>query len=303
MEILVKSRQCKPLDQGLIADRLLGCARLPSLGSIDRVLRELVNAEQCFTSQVADVIRRDPSMTTRLLRLVNSVYFGLAVPVSSIEDAVFYLGVRQVRQLAMVTPVIEDLQKMGCGAQFTWHAFWQHCVGVAILTPEILGDVQSSTDETDYVSGLLHDVGKIVMGAIFPQHFAEIREAVESSRRCLLEIESEILGMNHTELGAMYLRNHHLPAVTIKVAQFHHEPELAGEHRRYVAAVQIADLLVRRAGIGDSGNPILEGEEDSSGASGWKILFPQNTEQERAMAQANLDRSLERLPAILEGLV
>jgi HD-like signal output (HDOD) protein len=119
MEILVKTRHCKPLDQGIIADRLLGCARLPSLGSIDRVLRELVNAEQCFTSQVADVIRRDPSMTTRLLRLVNSVYFGLAVPVSSIEDAVFYLGVRQVRQLAMVTPVIEDLQKMGCGPQFT----------------------------------------------------------------------------------------------------------------------------------------------------------------------------------------
>ncbi len=303
MDILVKTRHCKPLEKHVIADRLLGCARLPSLGSIDKVLRELVNAERCFTSQVADVIRRDPSMTTRLLRLVNSVYFGLSVPVSSIEDAVFYLGVRQVRQLAMVTPVIEDLQKLGGSSQFTWHAFWQHCVGVAILTPEILGDVQTSTDETDYVSGLLHDVGKIVMGAIFPQHFAEIREASEEHRRDLLETETEILGLNHCDLGAMYLRNHHLPEVTIKVAQFHHQPELAGEQRRYVAAVQIADLLVRHASIGDSGNPMTVTESDSASASGWKILFPQNTEQERAMAQANLSRSLERLPAILEGLV
>ena len=153
------------LNSAQIELQLHNCARLPSLGSIDRVLRELVNAEQCFTSQVADVIRRDPSMTTRLLRLVNSVYFGLTLPVTSIEEAVFYLGVRQVRQLAMVTPVVEDLQRFAGKDSFPWHAFWQHCVGTAILTPEIMGDVQSSQDETDYVSGLLHDVGKIAIAA------------------------------------------------------------------------------------------------------------------------------------------
>jgi len=174
MEVLTRPTALARLNSAQIELQLHNCARLPSLGSIDRVLRELVNAEQCFTSQVADVIRRDPSMTTRLLRLVNSVYFGLTLPVTSIEEAVFYLGVRQVRQLAMVTPVVEDLQRFAGKDSFPWHAFWQHCVGTAILTPEIMGDVQSSQDETDYVAGLLHDVGKIAMAAVFPAHFEAI---------------------------------------------------------------------------------------------------------------------------------
>ena len=98
-----------PFARDEIARRLSKCALLPSLSSINSVLRELLNAEQRYTAQISDIIRRDPSMTTRMLRLVNSVYYALSAPVTSIEEAVFYLGIRQVRQLAMSTPIIEDL--------------------------------------------------------------------------------------------------------------------------------------------------------------------------------------------------
>jgi HD-like signal output (HDOD) protein len=86
-----------PLTFQQIEGRLRNCARLPSLRSIDSALRELLNADQRYTNQIAEVIRRDPSLTSRLLRLVNSVYYGLSSPVNSIEEAVFYLGVRQIR--------------------------------------------------------------------------------------------------------------------------------------------------------------------------------------------------------------
>jgi putative nucleotidyltransferase with HDIG domain len=290
------------LDVATIELRMKSCARLPSLSSIDRVLRELVNAEECFTSQVADVIRRDPSMTTRLLRLVNSVYFGLSLPVTSIEEAVFYLGVRQVRQLAMVTPVIEDLQKLSGKAAFPWHSFWQHCVSTAILTPEILSDAQWAQDETDYVAGLLHDVGKIVMAAVFPEYFAAVHACARQGKQ-LLEMERQILGMDHCELGGMYLRHHNLPDTAVQAALFHHQPELAPRHARYVAAVHIADLLVRHAEIGDSGNYEPVPEKLWTDAPAWGILFPGTSEEERPIAAANLRRSLERLPAILEGMV
>src|SRR5260221_1294339 len=97
-----------PLTLDEVESRAKTCARLPSLGSINSALRELLSADQRYTSQISEVIRRDPSLTSRLLRLVNSVYYGLTTPVNSIEEAVFYLGIRQIRQLAMVTPVIED---------------------------------------------------------------------------------------------------------------------------------------------------------------------------------------------------
>ena len=171
-----QTSRVNPLTRNQIDIRLKNCPRLPSLSSINSALRELLNAEQRYASQISDVIRRDPSLTARILRLVNSVYYGLTSPVNSIEEAVFYLGVRQIRQLAMVTPVIEDFQRLTGSVSFPWREFWRHCIGVAIMTREVLSGVSSSTDEADYVAGLVHDVGKIVMAAVFPLHFSAIHQ-------------------------------------------------------------------------------------------------------------------------------
>src|SRR5580700_1648565 len=120
LEISAPPANCERLDRTHIDARLSGCACLPSLATIDSALKELLGADQRYTSQIAEIIRRDPSLTARLLRLVNSVYYGISTPIKSIEEAVFYLGVRQIRQLAMVTPVIEDFQKLAGAKGFVW---------------------------------------------------------------------------------------------------------------------------------------------------------------------------------------
>jgi putative nucleotidyltransferase with HDIG domain len=299
----------RPLTREQIEKRLKYCPRLPSLSTINSALRELLNADQRYTSQVAEIIRRDPSLTARLLRLVNSVYYGLSTPVNNIEEAVFYLGVRQIRQLVMVTPIIEDFQKLAGKTPFPWRDFWQHCIGTAILTREVISALRAPTDEVDYVAGLIHDVGKIAMAAACPEHFEAIycsqrgREAAD-----LRELERQILGLDHTELGALYLKSHNLPDVLVDISRFHHQPECAGHNAPLVAAVQIADLLVRHANIGHSGNRAGVGDNDWLHASGWDILVPDVGEQgnggcEGELARANLKRSLARLPTILEGLV
>lgn len=292
-----------PVGRALIEERVKGCAHLPSLRSIDSALRELLNSDRRYTHQISEIIRRDPSLTARLLRLVNSVYYGLTTPINSIEEAVFYLGVRQIRQLAMVTPVIEDFTRLAGNTPFPWREFWQHCIGVAIMTREVISCVHVPADDSDYVAGLVHDMGKIVMAATFPDHFLEIQRRAATDHRPLLAMETEVLGMDHTELGAIYLQDHNLPHIMIESARYHHQPERAGHHIQIVAAVQIADLLVRHAGIGNSGDASPITPEIWLNASGWDILFPQRRESERAIAHAALRRSLERLPSILQGLV
>jgi HD-like signal output (HDOD) protein len=292
------------LERGLIVDRIKGCARLPSLRSIDSALRELLNAEGRYTTQISEIIRRDPSLTARLLRLVNSVYYGLTTPVNNIEEAVFYLGVRQIRQLATVTPIIEDFQTLAGNTPFPWRSFWQHCIATAIITREITNVTGIAVDEADYVAGLVHDVGKIVMAAAFPAQFAEVVQTVKRREATQLEAEKKILGMDHTELGGIYLEHHHLPPVMVETARYHHEPGRAAAYANIVASVQIADLLVRHADIGNSGNNEPVNEEAWLAAEGWNILFPKGRgETERSIARAALKRSLERLPTILEGLV
>jgi HD-like signal output (HDOD) protein len=126
-------RSVGKLDLKEIESQLALCPSLPSLGSINKALQGLLLAEQRFSAQISEIIRRDPSLTSRLLRLVNSVYYGLTTPVNSIEEAVFYLGVRQIRQLTMVTPIIEDFQRLTKQCAFPWREFWQHSIGTAIL--------------------------------------------------------------------------------------------------------------------------------------------------------------------------
>ena len=297
------SEKSARLDRLAVIKRLELCPSLPSLGSINKALQGLLHAEQRYSAHISEIVRRDPSLTSRLLRLVNSVYYGLATPVNSIEEAVFYLGVRQIRQLTTVTPIIEDFQRLSSQCVFPWRDFWQHCIGTAILTREVVSMVQSPTDESDYVAGLVHDVGKIIMAWSFPDHFAEIHRQAELAQRDLVEIENEVLGIDHGELGALYLERHRLPELMVKTCRFHHSPEKADNHQLIIAAVQIADLLMRNAQIGCSGNYLEVTHEHCLQASGWRVLFPEMQDAEQAIARASLRRSLERLPHVLEGLV
>src|SRR5260370_40891309 len=106
MQILVPE-SVKKLDPKAIRSQVGSCPALPSLGSISEALQDLVFAEQRFSAQISEVIRRDPSRTARLLRLVNSVYYGLSTLLNEIEEAGCYVGARQFRHLWMVAPIVE----------------------------------------------------------------------------------------------------------------------------------------------------------------------------------------------------
>lgn len=286
-----------------IQSQLARCPSLPSLGSINKALQGLLLMEQRYTAQIAEIIRRDPSLTARLLRLVNSVYYGLTSPVNTIEEAVFYLGVREIRQLVVVTPVIEDFQRLTCQCAFPWREFWQHCIGTALLTREIAGAVQLPGEESEYVAGLIHDIGKLVMAWAFPDHFAEIHRQALETKRDLIEIEKEILGVDHAELGALYLERHRLSDMMVKTARYHHQPEKAEGCEQLVASVQIADLLLRSENMGCSGNYLEVTREQCMAASGWNMLLSDMPEMERPIFQASLSHKLQLLPRTLDGMV
>src|SRR3954470_13950213 len=137
--ILPQSGSATRFSETEIKRRIEACPKLASLQSINRALSALVRSEQSLNSQIAEVIRRDPSLSARLLRMVNSVYFGLSARVNNIEEAVFFLGLRQIRELSMATPVIEELEQLQQNTSaLPWKELWAHSISTAILTREIL---------------------------------------------------------------------------------------------------------------------------------------------------------------------
>jgi HD-like signal output (HDOD) protein len=187
--------------------------------------------------------------------------------------------------------------------RFPWRQFWRHCIGTALLTRELVDLVESPEGESDYVSGLIHDVGKIVMSSVFPAHFHAVYYRQPDSGVELVDIEKEVLGMDHAELGALYLQQQRLPDIFVEVARFHHQPGAAPHHPKTVAAVQVADLMVRHTQIGHSGNHAEVAKDSWMASAGWEILFAGQTQGEQAIAQASLSRSLARIPAILESIL
>lgn len=287
-----------------ICRRIEYCPRLGSLRSINEALQELLHAEQSYTAQIAEIIRRDPTLTARLLKLVNSVFFGLSTRITNIEEAVFYMGLRQIRELGMATPIIEDFNNLQVGfRKVNWRQMWQHSIGTAILTREILSLINYPLgDDADYIVGLVHNVGKIVQAFAFPQEFDRLVSMPADNTEALAQHEREWIGWDHARIGAYYLEQHKLGEAIVEAVRYHNQPYEAEAYPQLAAAVQVADHLVRTVGIQgiEQTPPVTEAQWTE--LAGWEILFGAN-EEESHLAMASLRHSLQLLPTIIKGMV
>jgi len=289
-----------------IRRRIDACPKLASLQCNNRALSDLVKSELSLTSQIAEIIRRDPSLSARLLRMVNSVYFGLSARVNNIEEAVFFLGLRQIRELSMATPVIEELEGLqnSSAVPLPWRDLWAHSIGTAVLTREILRATPLAIDdETDYLAGLLHNVGKVVMASAFPDELHEVTRTPHSSTSDVCAHERRLIGWDHGQIGAYYLERHQLSEEITLAVKFHNDPNMAPRQRLFAAAVQVADNLVRHAGISGGFELVDPVKTDSwMELDGWTILYGAEGE-ESSLARAHIANALQQLPAMLSGLL
>ncbi|HYC71897.1 MAG TPA: HDOD domain-containing protein [Opitutaceae bacterium] len=294
-----------PCSDDEIRRRISACPKLASLHSINLALRDLLNSEQSLASQIAGIIRRDPSLSARLLRMVNSVYYGLSSSVNNIEDAVFFLGLRQIRELSLATPVIEELDQLqlASGTPLPWKDLWAHSLATAVFTREILRNTPVAVDdETDYLVGLLHNVGKVVMASAFPDELTRTAALPAASPAEVGRFEREAIGWDHAAIGAAYLERHKLSEEIVFAVRYHMEPGRAPRHAQFAAAVQVADHLVRHAGITGGFEQVGPIERDSwTQLDGWGILYGIDGPESR-LARAAIDNTLQRLPQLLSGM-
>ena len=295
-----------PTREEEIIQRINACPKLASLESINRALGDLVRSDGSLNSQIAEVIRRDPSLSARLLRMVNSVYFGLSTRVNNIEEAVFFLGLRQIRQLSMATPIIEELDQLQQTTTPTlpWKELWTHSIATAILAREILASTSLDIDDdTDYLVGLLHNVGKVVMAYAFPEELRTLIATPATTPAEFCRLERELIGWDHGRIGAHYLTSHQLSDEIVSAVQYHNDPDRAPRHRLFAAAVQVADHLARHSGISGGFEQVAPVEADAwLRLDGWRILYGSDG-PESSLARASIANSLQRLPSMLKGLL
>ena len=241
---------------------------LPTLPRTILKITETINHPKSSASDLAGIITNDQVLTARLLRLVNSSFYGFPQKISTVTTAIVLLGFDAIRNLLLTSSVFDLFSNNKKTKTAVMDAYWDHSFGCA-LGAKVIGEfLRYEKVEELFVAGLLHDIGKIVEMIFLPDGFSSVASMVNEQNILFITAEERVLGYTHAEIGKLLAEKWNLPPKLIHIIACHHDPGLAGAFAREAAIVHLSDILCRALNIGSGGDnkmPLLNRE-------GWERL-------------------------------
>ena len=237
--------------RGIVSDRTVQALvssmdSLPVLPQLYRDITDELNASDPSPQIVGRIIAKDVGMTAAILKVVHSSFFGFARHIATPEQAVVLLGLNTVRSLVLTTHIFSlfDLSKV---PDYSLPELWDHCIRVSALARRICQTMQTDKEMEDNagIAGMLHDVGKLIFAAKLTKQYNEILRIVRQENRLVWEVERDMLGVTHTEVGAYLMGLWGLPSPVVEAIAFHHAPTAAGEGFKPLTAVHAANVFDR----------------------------------------------------------
>jgi HD-like signal output (HDOD) protein/CheY-like chemotaxis protein len=219
-----------------------GLGELPSLSSTYASLTHAVKDPNTSIGQIADILRHDVAMSAKILQLVNSAFFGLAQRITSLENAVGYLGMETIKNLALVSETFRVFVPDSRVPQSVFESIQQHAHRTAAIARAL--PLDPKTQDITVVAALLHDIGKLVLATKVPDTFCSVLSHTREYGCKQFEAEEELLGASHAEIGAYLLGLWGIPNLAVEAIAHHHRP-IRIRHAGFdcAAAVYVADLL------------------------------------------------------------
>jgi HD-like signal output (HDOD) protein/ActR/RegA family two-component response regulator len=262
------SKPCDPQILKSAVDRALGLrtllgneslkalvAQMDSLPSLPALFQEIVHKLQdphVSLAEIGRIVAKDIGMSAKILKLVNSAYFGLAQPITSVERAVTHLGLETITSLALSVKVFSQYDGADVPA-FSAESLWDHSMRTAAFARTVAQTESLDKKAADdaFTAGMLHDAGKLVLAANVPQRYGAILERVARERISLSAAERDELGATHAEVGAYLIGLWGLPDTVVEAIAYHARPrEAPGVGCRPLTAVHAADGLAHESGDG-----------------------------------------------------
>ena len=217
---------------------------LISLPEVVLHLNQMVNDEHSTASEIAKVINQDPGLTTRLLKIANSPMYGTSRQIDNVVRAVTLLGHKQIRDLAFST-VASKMFKGMLSTVISVEDFWRHSLYCGLLARTLAQASKVANPDTLFTAGLLHDIGQLIVFHRMPEqaHQIILLTVQGEANKDMVSAERDIIGFDHTEVGAQLAHNWHLPEVLCECIAFHHNPAQAKKFPNEVAVVHIANVI------------------------------------------------------------
>ena len=233
--------------------------RLPSMPTLYMQIVESLQNPEIRLDAIGEIVAKDLAMTAKILKLVNSAFFGLGREISSPAEAVCYLGVETIKSLVLSIHAFSEFACTRTGA-FSIDALWVHSQKTAALAKEIarLEQAEHKLMDEAFVAGLLHDSGRLILASNFPAKYDQALRSAGAGSLALLAAEERTFGANHAELGGYLLGLWGLPAPVVEAIALHHHPgRSAMQAFTPLTAVHVATALVT-AQPADPGTSLTE---------------------------------------------
>ncbi|GAB4339073.1 MAG: hypothetical protein Kow0099_13770 [Candidatus Abyssubacteria bacterium] len=215
---------------------------LPTLSVILNKILKVAGSDRSSAMDMAEVISKDQALTANILKIANSAYFGLSQEVTTVLQAIVVLGFDAVRSIALSASVIDAFRGAGSG-HFDRTRFWTHSLACAYLCKKIAAMTHRVDFETAFVSGLLHDIGKIVLDIHFPDSYARIT-AIMTEGKSSVDAEVEVLGFSHAEVGMWMAQRWRFPKpIIFSIANHHGRIAHDEQYDSLAATVRVANHL------------------------------------------------------------
>ncbi len=226
----------------------LALKSLPTLPPVLTVVNKLLSDGNAPLKEVAKALSSDEGLTSRVLRLVNSAYYGLPRRISTVPLAITILGAKAVKN-QVVNIAFADLMNSLGGGRKEYALLWRHAIRTAAWAKSIAAKFGNADEEEGFTAGLVHDIGKAVSLRLKPGDYGRVVLESTRSGKDLRGVEEQVIGFDHSRMGAYAAEKWRLPQTLVGAIRWHHEPEGVRDEedvvRKLVEIVHIADILAR----------------------------------------------------------
>jgi HD-like signal output (HDOD) protein len=227
--------------------------QLPALPLIVNRLIKVVNSPDTSAEDAAELIEKDPALTTKVLRLANSAFYGMPRSISSVSSAVVILGFNTLRSLVLSASVINMFPSNGAKIAFDRLRFWKHSIVSAMVARTIAQHIMGVTimdPQSAFCAGIMHDIGKLIFELFTPQEYAAVCRQSQEKGMSIVEAEAAVMGITHAQIGTILADKWALPLELEAAIVYHHEPQAAKNIRELVTTVHLADGIAHRLDCG-----------------------------------------------------
>jgi len=221
---------------------IYGIDLIPSPSPILGKLLDSLNDPYLNAEKFETLVIKDPALSAKILNIANSAYYGLRAQISTINRAIVVIGIDEVKNICLTVLLSSMFSEKKIHHAFNVGQFWRHSLFVALASKDLANKFEIIDPETGYISGLLHDIGKIVCATYMPFFYETIINLVSHKGISYLEAENEI-GLTHTRIGGWLSKKWALPSLLHASISYHHEPDRSKNYREATFLIQIADRL------------------------------------------------------------